>query len=155
MTASFRLEGFRELDHTLGQLPKATAKNTLKRVLTKAAVPVEDAAQAAAPKDTARLERSIVVGTQLTKSQKQGSTQFIAGIGFLSAHTNVVTVHIGTVLSRGMFTNFGTFKDVPQLWFDRAWSATHAEALGIIESSLGAEIEKSAKRYAKKLAKGA
>lgn len=145
-----RLEGFAELDKALGQLPKATAKNTLRRVLKKAAVPVDDAASHAAPTDTGRLELSVVTGTQLTRSQRGAAARLTDG-GFRSASKNYVEVYVGTKLSRGMFQEFGTFKDVPNPWFRPAWEATQDIALGIIKSDLGAEIEKAAKRYAKKL----
>lgn len=140
-----KLTGFSELAHALDQLPKATARNTLVRVLKKAAVPVAEAAKADAPKDTGDLEQNILVGTRLTRRQTSDN-RFVKSFAEL---------HIGTALSRGMFTNFGTFKDHPQLWFDRAWAGTQTVALAIISKEMGAEIEKSAKRYAKKLAKGA
>lgn len=140
-----KLEGFRELDRALGQLPKATARNTLVRVLKKAAAPVQGEAQSNAPRDTGELEGDIIVGTRLTKSQTRAN-RFVKGFA---------EVYVGTDLSRGMFTNFGTYKDPPQFWFDRAWASTQNEALTIISTELGSEIEKSAKRYAKKLAKGA
>lgn len=143
-----RLHGFKELDRALGQLPKATAKNVMKRTLMKAAKPVDDAASANAPKDTGKLETSVIIGTRLTRSQVRGNAERF-GINYYAE------VHIGTALGRGMFTNFGTFKDPPQLWFDRAWASTQHQALSIIAKELGAEIEKAAKRYAKKLAKGA
>jgi hypothetical protein len=37
-----KLEGFKELDRALGKLPKATAKNVLRRTLIKAAKPIDD-----------------------------------------------------------------------------------------------------------------
>ena len=141
-----KLEGFRELDSALANLPKATARNVLKRTLKKAADPVEQAAQANAPQETGALERSLIVGTRLTKRQARDAR--IDGKAFAE-------IHIGTALGRGMFTEFGTFKDHPQLWFSRAWGSTQGEALEIIKRDLGTEIEKAAKRYAKKMAKGA
>lgn len=148
-----KLEGFKELDQALGKLPKSTAKNVLRRTLSRAADPVDDEASANTPKDTGKLERSVVVGTRLTKSQRAGGA-VLTGSGFRSAAKNYVEVHIGTAMGRGMFTEFGTFKDPPQAWFRRAWDSTKGEALEIIKSDLGTEIEKAAKRYAKKLAKG-
>lgn len=138
-----KLEGFRELDKALGELPKATARNVLKRTLMKAADPVEKAAQENAPQETGKLERSVVVGTKLTRRQQRD-------IKYTKSFTEV---YIGTALGRGMFTEFGTFKDHPQLWFSRAWSATQGQALEIISTTLGSEIEKAAARLAKKRAK--
>ena len=153
--ATFRLEGFKELDEALGKLPKATAKNVLKRTLNKAADPIDDDASASAPKDTGRLERSVITGTRLTRSQRGSRGSYQLDGSFRAAAKNYVEVHVGTAMSRGMFQEFGTFKDNPQPFMRPAWEANKAKALEIIKAELGAEIEKAAKRYAKKLAKGA
>lgn len=137
-----KLEGFAELDTALGQLPKATARNALRRTLKKAAQPVFEEAQANAPQETGKLEQSVKIGTRLTSRQRRDATK--AGKSFAE-------IYIGTELSRGMFTNFGTFKDPPQLWFDRAWASTQRAALEIISTDMGQEIEKAARRYARKL----
>ena len=145
MTA--KLEGFRELDAALGKLPKATAKNVLRRVLKKAADPIDQDASAAAPFLTGGLQRSVIAGTRLTRSQRRGS--------YLQTSNYYAEIHIGTSQSKGMFQEFGTFKDTAQPWFRPAWEANKTVALKIIGDELKIEIEKAAKRYAKKLAKGA
>ena len=144
--ATFKLEGFAELDRALGQLPKATAKNVLRRTLKKAAKPIDDDASASAPFLTGGLQKSIITGTQLTRSQRRFAT--------LKTSNYYAEIHIGTSLSKGIFTEFGTFKDDAQPWFRPAWEAHKEQALNIIKVELGGEIEKAAKRYAKKLAKG-
>lgn len=141
------LEGFAELDKTLGQLPKATAKNVLRRTLMKAAKPIDDDASAAAPFLTGGLQKSVITGVRLTRSQQRGA--------YLKTSNYYAEIHVGTSLSKGMFTEFGTFKDVAQPWFRPVWEAQKDHALNIIKVELGTEIEKAAKRYAKKLAKGA
>jgi HK97 gp10 family phage protein len=144
--ATFRLEGFKELDRALGQLPKATAKNVLRRTLRKAAQPIDDDASAAAPFLTGGLQKSVITGARLTRSQRGGS--------YLRTSNYYAEIHVGTSLSKGLFTEFGTFKDPPQPWFRPAWEANKDQALNIIKVELKGEIEKAAKRYAKKLAKG-
>jgi hypothetical protein len=49
MTITFNVEGLKELQHALQELPKATGKNVLQRTLMKAAKPIEAAAQARVP----------------------------------------------------------------------------------------------------------
>ncbi len=151
---AIRLEGFKELDKALGQLPKATAKGVLRRVLKRAAKPIDDSASALAPVETGKLERSVIVGTKLTRSQRGGGVSITEG-GFRSAAKNYVEVHIGTAMSRGVFQEFGTIDHLASPFMRPAWDNNKDRALGIIKSELGTEIEKSAKRYAKKLAKGA
>jgi hypothetical protein len=142
--ATVRLQGFKELERTLANLPRATAKNVGVRTLKDAARPVDEAASALAPEDTSKLESSVVTGTRLTARQR----------GRIISK-NYVEMHIGTVLGRGMFTNFGTFKDPPQMWFDRAWAGTQGIALDIIKDRLWQNVERAATRYSKKLARGA
>ena len=57
----------------LNELPKATARNVLQRVLKKAAEPVHDSMQAGAPKLTGALQVSIITGpsSKLTSRQKR------------------------------------------------------------------------------------
>jgi HK97 gp10 family phage protein len=138
-----KIEGLRELDRALAELPKATAKNVLRRTLNKAAKPVDDEASANAPHDTGKLEKSVIVGTQLTRSQRSSAFRPSSGSGY-------VEVHIGTGLGRGIFTEFGTFKDPAQMWFTRSWESTQDRALEIIKTDLGSEIEKAANRLRKK-----
>jgi HK97 gp10 family phage protein len=146
-----KVEGLAALDSALSELPKATAKNVLKRVLVMAANKVDAAAQENAPKgETLKLEHSVIVGTRLTRSQREGGPVLQADGGFLSAAKGYVAVYIGTALSRGLFTEFGTYKDAAQMWFTRAWESTKDEALAIVSTTLGSGIEKSAARLAKK-----
>lgn len=145
--ATFRLEGFAELDKALGQLPKATAKNVLKRVLKKAADPVLDAIVSSAPKDTGYLSRSFGISFTLNASQRRLAR---------NETKSFAEIYIGT--RRGSFAGFheyGTFEMPPHPFMRPAWEATQSTALNIIKVELGGEIEKAAKRYAKKLAKGA
>jgi HK97 gp10 family phage protein len=147
-----KLSGFKELDRALAELPKATGKNVLKRTLNEAADPIDAAASANAPFLTGGLERSVVVGTKLTRSQR-GKAAKIAN-SFRVAAKNFVEVHVGTSLSKGLFAEFGTFKDRVQAWLRPAWDANKMQALDIIKDRLWQNIEKAATRYAKKLAKG-
>jgi HK97 gp10 family phage protein len=153
MAEIVHISGLKELDAALSALPKATAKNVLKRTLTKAANIVDAAASENAPENTGKLERSVIVGTRLTRSQREGGPVMQADGSFLSASKGYVAVYVGTALGRGMFTEFGTYKDTAQMWFTRAWESTKDEALATISTTLGTEIEKSAARLAKKAGK--
>ena len=148
MTVS--LSGFKALDAALGELPKATAKNVLKRVLIKAAQPIEDSAVQLAPRLTGRLAASIIIGTKLTRSQQESGPVLTAD-GYRSASKNYVEIYVGTALPRGQFEEFGTIKNHPQPFMRPAWDGHKEESLAIIAGLLGTEITKAAARYAKKL----
>ena len=60
-----KMEGLADLERALMELPRATSKATLRRVLKKAAAPVEAAMVAKAPRLTGALQISIRSGTKL------------------------------------------------------------------------------------------
>lgn len=139
-----KFEGGRELAKALEELPKATARNTLRRALKKAAEPMDDIASSLAPVLTGVLARSVIVGTQLTRSQKRQAKKD-------SKH--FAEIHVGTADPAGIFQEFGTFKESSQPFMRPAWDATKTGALTTIRRELAAEIEKSRARLARKAAK--
>src|SRR3546814_17394243 len=66
---SLKVDGLRELDRALSELPKATQGNVLKRTLLRGAEPVEAAAKSKVKKFTGALERDIETSTKLTRRQ--------------------------------------------------------------------------------------
>ena len=145
MVQIVKVEGFKELARALEELPKATARNVLTRVLLSAAKPTHEAAQAKAPRLTGRLQTSVVVGKQLTRRQKADARK--EGPQFAE-------VHVGTASGHGIPQEFGTAFHPAQPFMRPAWDANQGRALEIIKTELGGAIEKAAARRAKKLAKG-
>jgi hypothetical protein len=68
-----KIEGLRELDQALSELPKATARNTLQRALKKGAEHVRDVWQPEVPVTVGHYQHSIIVGpsSKLTGRQKR------------------------------------------------------------------------------------
>lgn len=150
---SVSVEGLRELDAALGELPKATGKNVLRRILKKAGKPIADDANARAPDDPDteggdNLNQSYKVSTSLNKAQKRARGK----------SSSFVEAYVGsTQPGKAVGQEFGVpVSNVPaQSHFRPAWDANKTEALDIIKRDLGDEIVKSAKRLAKKRAKAA
>ena len=144
------LDGFAELDNALAQLPKATAKNVLRRVARGALEPMADMAAARAPHRTGRLSYSISVSEQRTRRANWQRR----------AVANGITMAMGPggglgALNYASFDEFGTV-DTPAFGFMRAaWDSGQGNALDYVKLNLWVEIEKSAARYARKLAKAA
>lgn len=145
MVQIVKVEGFKELARALEELPKSAARNTLRRVLKKAAEPVREDAQAKAPQLTGRLKLSIVTGNQLTRRQKADARK--EALYFAETH-------VGTASGHGIPQEFGTVNHPAQPFMRPAWDGNKGRALKIIGDELGTEIEKTARRRAKKLAKG-
>jgi hypothetical protein len=138
MATKVRVEGLRELEAALKELPKATGKRVLRNSLRKARAPVDDGT----------LRDSIGVGTRLTKRQAglhrkmfrddRASVEMFVGAGGLAQATQM---------------EFGNFKDSPQPYMRPAWDGNKMQALETIKTELWNEIQKAAARHARKMAR--
>jgi len=150
MKVTYTLAGLKELDAALGELPKATGKNILRRVLRKAGQPIADEARQLAPRDTGELLRSIGVGTQLTRRQRAQHRRM-----FRDDRASVEMFVGPGGLAQAVTQEFGTYKEPAQPFMRPAWDANKMKALGTIKLELEAEIDKAAKRMARKAARAA
>lgn len=158
-----KIEGLAELEKALAELPKATGKNVLKRVLTKRAQPFDSAWRALAPDDPETggndLKSSGGIGTKLSPRQKSlhrkmfrddmASVEIFAGPGAL---TQAITSEFGTgprVHENGKFVG----ESPPHPFVRPAWDSNKDGLLDGIAKDLGDEIMKAASRLARKRAK--
>lgn len=147
----FDVPGLAELDHALGELPKATARNTLRRVGLKALAPFVEKVRSMAPVDAdpesspkrppGTLRDSYIAGTKLNKSQAKTAKR--EGKSFAE-------VYAGTNDPAGVQTEFGNAHQSAQPHARPAWDATMQRVITIIGEELGTEIQKAAARLAKK-----
>ena len=139
MGETFKLTGLKELEQALGQMPKATARAVGFRVLRQ---PIARAARRLAPVNQGDLVESIDVGTALARSQQ-------ADKGAVAP----VEVHVGPGQNPQAITQeFGTYKEPAQPYLTPAWEAEKMNALDIVGTGLGIEVEKTAARIARKAA---
>ncbi len=96
MKPTFKVEGFRELERALIELPKATAKASVRRLLKKAAQPIADAGRGNAPEREGNLRESYGVGTRLTRRQRK-----------VSKKESEVEVYVGPNDPAAIQTEFG------------------------------------------------
>lgn len=147
---SVKISGLRELDAALAQLPKATGRAVLRRVLKDAGEPIARAARAKAPVLTGDLRESVEVSQKLARSQKSGGAKMTAN-GFRSDSKNYVEMFVGPGTNPQAITQeFGTFKEPAQPFMRPAWDGQRDTALNLIANTLGPEIERAAARLAKK-----
>lgn len=166
------VEGLRELDRALAELPKATARNTLHRVLKRAAQPIADAMAANAPVDTGKLKASIAISTKIrntmgsaeyAEAMRQGLGKAAASSALRAARRanpsqkSFAEVYVGPAKggAHGRLQEFGTVHHKPQPFARPAWDQEQDNALAIITRDLGDEIMKSAARVAKNAARKA
>ena len=142
-----RIEGLRDLEKALRELPKATGKNVLKRTLTTSTKPVEEDARRLAPKRTGELAKSITIGPKSRIVRRQRGD-----IGM----TATVEMFVGAgALPHAHLLEFGTATQPPRRFLTPAWDANQEKVLGSIKSDLASEIEKARARLAKKAARAA
>lgn len=146
-----KVEGLRELERNLRDLPKTVAKNALKRVLIKRAQPMAATMKALAPDDprtpeSTDLHGSIGVGTKLSKRQarlhrketkddKQFAEVFVGAGPKPHAH----------------LLEFGTRYMSARPYVRPAWDEHKDAILDGIKDDLASEIDKAAKRMAARL----
>ena len=142
---TFQIEGLRELETALGKLPKATGKAALRRVAKKALQPFDQAWRERAPVLTGELEESGGVGTKLTRRQARLNRKIEGKAS--------IEMHAGPNNPAAVPQEFGTFDQSAQPFMRPAWAATSGQVLDIVKSELGSEIERTAARAARRLAR--
>lgn len=142
-----KVEGLRDLEKSLAELPKSTGKAVLRKILKKAGQPIAKRANELAPNDETTqggLSESYVVSTKLNR--RQARIQRRAGKAS-------VEMYVGTNDPAGLQQEFGNQNHGPQSHFRPAWDAHKMGALDIIKDNLGDEIMAAARRLAAKQAR--
>lgn len=148
MAQKVKIEGLRELEVALRELPKATGKNVLRRVLREIAEPI--AAEAAASADTVSgdLARSFGVGTKLSPNQSKKHRKMFKD------DRAAVEMFVGAgALPQAHLEEFGSINNSPTPMLRPAWDSHSGSMLVNVSKKLWTEIDKAAARYAKKMAK--
>jgi HK97 gp10 family phage protein len=146
-----KVEGLKEIQTALQSLPKATAKNVMRRVLRLRAKVFTDRASAMAPEDTGYLKDTIAVSTKTTKAAKRGRKK-------LSPHAVEIFAGPGgrrAPAPRGMLQEFGTKSMAPQPFMRPAWDGSQQEILDGIAADMWQEIEAAVGRMSRKAARQA
>jgi hypothetical protein len=137
---TFAVEGLKELDDALVELPKATARAVLVRTLKKEGQVIADAGEALAPRLTGGLAASYTVGQKLSRRQK---SQNVKG--------SDVEVYVGpTPQPKSVQTEFGNAHQAAEPHLRPAWDGNVMKVLDGITARLSEEIEKARARLAKK-----
>lgn len=169
-----KVEGLKELEKTLGTLPKAVARNTLRRVLIKRAQPIVDTARSLAPDDpnspTPDLKTSIYASTRI--KNKVGHAEYSAVLraggskeearGALrdarraaAGEGSFAEVYVGPDAKHfyGRFQEMGTRFHPPKPFMRPAWDQHKGAILEGLKDDFWKEIKKASDRYQKRLAR--
>jgi len=177
MKTTVKVQGLAELDNALSELPKATQRAVLVRVLKQAGEPMRAMAEQKAPRDTGALADSIVLTARM--KNKIGNAEFSAtlkaggsrgeAVAALrdarraaagEGRLNFAQVFIGPksgqskqAAIKAMVQEFGSIKQAPQPFMRPAFDTLKQQVIDSIAGLLGAEIEKTAARIAARKAK--
>ena len=168
---SVKVEGLRELEKALHELPRATGGNVLKRAILEPANLFAARARELAPVLTGKLKAEIAVGkpkiitagkAAFAEAMKGGATRAEAGQAARAANIAAggegrhAVVQVGPTHRAfyGLFGEFGTAHHPPHPFMRPAWDALTPEPMiGMIADALAKEIKKAADRLARKAAK--
>jgi hypothetical protein len=152
MRTKVKVEGLRETERALADLPRATAKNVLNRVLDGAAMPIEADAQANISVRTGVAREHVVRSKRLNKTSARAVRR--------ANSKSSAEIHVGVVAGKaasgaGKYALVAAmlleFKHKP--WLRPAWDSNKRGALDHISDNLWTEIRKAANRLAKKAAR--
>lgn len=146
---TIKIDGLKSVEEALKTLPASTGKSVLRRVLKKRAQPIADDYASKVRVDEGALRDSIGVSSRLTK--RQGSLHRKM---FKDDRASVELFLGAGGLTQAITEEFGTVDQPAHPGLRPAWDAGRKAILEGIKDDLWAEVQKSAARRAKKLAKG-
>lgn len=169
---TIKVEGLKDLEDALNELPRATGGNVLKRAVLRPAQLFADRAKALAPVSTepthgVHLRDEIKVGkpkiitagkAAYAQAMRGGATRSEAAEAAHAANAAAggtgrrAVVSVGPTRRAfwGIFPEFGTAHSAPQPYMRPAWDETQNAMPSMVGNSLWEEIEKARKRLAKK-----
>ncbi|MFC5390011.1 HK97-gp10 family putative phage morphogenesis protein [Brevundimonas bullata] len=134
-----KVEGLKDLEKALSELKVSTARNIARRGLKQALEPMAEAARRRVPSMSGDLAESINVTTKNPKRNRKQSQ---------------IEAHMGPGRHpQGPQTEFGNRNHGPQPFMRPAWEEEKHGALESLAGILGEEIDKAAKRAARKAAR--
>lgn len=154
MKTTLLLDGLKELEAAMMELPKTTNKRLATRVLKKAGQVIADAATLLVPvglgdKNGHHLKDVIGVSAGLNKNQRRKSKK-----------ESAVEMHVGPQYSAdiqrariGHLVEFGTAKSAARPYMRPAFDAKARAAFDIIKDGLSEAVQKAVKRHERKQAR--
>lgn len=158
MAGSLKMEGGKDLERALAQLPSGTAKGVARRVMKKQLKPVADMANALWPGSsddvfqiTSRLSRGQMGDSQM-KRDPSVLNMFVGAPGGSTGTPEAHLIEFGT---GPRYHKGGKYVGAvsPQPMLQPAWDANKSRMLKQLGADMFEEIEKSLKRRAAKSAK--
>ena len=158
MRLVFKVDGLKALEGALADLPKRTAKSSIRRAALQALEPVMEAARQAVPVSSGKLRDSIVATTKLSKRQQRLQRSYYGKMmanGRNEGRMNFEVFGGAGAMPHAHLIEFGTSKTAARPFLRPAWDANKETVLEDFKNKLWKEIAKAAARVARKNAKAA
>lgn len=169
MSASFKTEGFVDLDEALEALTKAAGKGVMRRTLKKSAEPLVELARSHVPVDKGKLAASMAASTKLDKRQRgmhrkmfrndKAAVEMFVGpsydLGAGGRHGHLVEFGTKPHINQGQFPGTQHPGTAPQPFMRPAWDSDKMALMDRLGKEMWTEIEKAAARAARKAAREA
>jgi hypothetical protein len=143
-----KVDGLKDIERVMNQLPKALGKGALTRVGKRRLEPMRDSAKARAPEDEGKLKASIIVSTQQGRG---GSSKKTRGIDRAAVEVFMGPSEDG--YPQAVPQEMGSPHNAPQGYMRGAWDEHNGGLLTGIQSDLSDEVDRTAKRFAKRQAR--
>ena len=145
MSVTVKIEGLSELKAAFEQLPKATGKSVMRKVLMGRAKSIATAAKALVAVESGELRDSITASTRLSKHQRREAEET----------ASYVEVYVGAgPLPHAHLVEFGSVNNQPQPYLRPAWDSAKGALLDNFKEDLWSEMEKAVGKLAQNAAKG-
>ncbi len=141
-----KVEGLRDIERALMELPKATAKNAGRRSLRTGAQPILDDFRARAPRLTGHLIDTSGISTKLSRRQRAEHRA--------QEDRDHVELFVGAGPNpQAVQQEFGNENHPAQPSLIPAWEANKMKALKLISEDIWKQVKKAADRLARKVAR--
>jgi len=138
-----KVEGFEDLDRALADLPKATARNVMRRAAIEVLEPIAEDYRANVKELTGELKSTIGVSTRLTPRQ--------AALNRKNATRSYVEAHVGAGPDPAAhLEEFGSVNNAPNPALRNAWDRGWRRALDALATAIWAQIERAMERARRK-----
>ncbi|UFS64393.1 HK97 gp10 family phage protein [Paracoccus denitrificans] len=158
------VQGLADVEKALDNLSKSVGRTVLRRALRKAAEPMRDRARNLVPVDDGDLRDSIIVGGMLNKSQRskhrkltaeeRSAIELFVGpsykLGAGGRHGHLVEFGTAPHVVGGVFAGAQHPGSAPQPFMRPAFDAEARPTIERLKPLLWAEIDRAARRQAKK-----
>lgn len=146
MTASMKVEGFKELDSLLQAMPRRLASQAVTSGMRRALQPVATAARAYAPGSLStriRISPTVKAGQMLQALEKPGPGRKVMFVGSGAPHAHLV--EFGTA---PRFQKNGRYTGImpPDPFLRPAWDANRDEVLARLAETIREQIKAALKR---------